>query len=149
MENDYGEPPFHFATASGHLKKSQAENISPKTNCGEPPLHSAAIIGQMENINHENNHVEPPLHSAATSGHLKNSKPQKDSPEHQSVKTSGTFEFNFVNASKITKKISNLKNSKALGLDNISTEVWKKGKITLSGPIAHFVQCQYGNRYLP
>ena len=52
------------------------------------------------------------------------------------MKTSGTFEFNFVNASKITKIISNLKNTKALGVDNIATEVWKKGKITLSGPIA-------------
>ena len=77
------------------------------------PLHSAAISGhlkkpQMENINPENNHGQPPLHSA-----------------------NGTFEFNFVNASKITKIISNLKNTKALGVDNIATEVWKKGKITL------------------
>ena len=67
----------------------------------------------MENINPENNHGQPPLHSA-----------------------DGTFEFNFVNASKITKIISNLKNTKALGVDNIATEVWKKRKITLSGPIA-------------
>jgi hypothetical protein len=33
--------------------------------------------------------------------------------------------------SKITKIISNLKNTKTLGVDNIATEVWKKGKITL------------------
>ena len=84
----------------------------------------------------ENNYGKPPLHSAAESGHLKDSNPKKDYTEDPSLKSSGTFEFNFVNASQITKKISNLKNTKALGVDNIATEVWKKGRITLSGPIA-------------
>ena len=46
------------------------------------------------------------------------------------------FSFSFVSASDVTKIISNLKNTKALGIDNISTEVWKKGMITLAGPIA-------------
>ena len=88
----------------------------------------------MENINPENIYVKPPLHLADIGGYSKNSKPRKKmkNPEYPSddpiLKTSGTFEFNFVNASKITKIISNLKNTKALGVDNIATEVWKKEK---------------------
>ena len=66
-----------------------------------------------------------------------------------SAAASGTFEFNFVNASKITKIISNLKNTKALGVDKISTEVWKKGKITLSGPIARLCNVSMATGIVP
>ena len=82
----------------------------------------------MEDMNPEGDHGKTPLHSAATSG---------------------TLEFNFVNASKITKIISNLKNTKALGVDNIATEVWKKGKITLSGPIARLCNVSMATGIVP
>ena len=104
-ENNHGETPLHSAAISGHLEKSQMENMNPENNHGQTPLHSAA--------------------------------------------TSGTFEFNFVNASKITKIISNLKNTKALGVDNIATEVWKKGKITLSGPIARLCNVSMATGIVP
>ena len=49
----------------------------------------------------------------------------------------------------ITKIISNLKNTKALGVDNIATEVWKKGKITLSGPIARLCNVSMATGIVP
>ena len=79
---------LHLAAVSGHLEKSQMENINPVNNYGEPPLHSAAVNGhlekfQMENINPENNYGKPPLHLADISGHLKNSKPNYgETPPH-------------------------------------------------------------------
>ena len=74
---------LHLAAVSGHLEKSQMENINPVNNYGEPPLHSAAVNGhlekfQMENINPENNYGKPPLHPAVISGHMKNSKLQME-----------------------------------------------------------------------
>ena len=61
-----------MATYSGHLEKSQMENVSPENNHVEPPLHFAAISGhlKMENINPENDYGDPPLHLAAVNGHF-------------------------------------------------------------------------------
>ena len=44
---------------------------------------------------------------------------------------------------------TNLKNTKALGIDNIATEVWKKGKITLSGPIARLCNVSMATGIVP
>ena len=49
--------------------------------------------------------------------------------------TTASFEFKYINAGNVTKIISNLKSTKALGVDSIATEVLKKGVITLSGPV--------------
>ena len=46
------------------------------------------------------------------------------------------FCFKFVNVFDVTKINSYIKNTKAFGVDNIFTEVWKKGMITLAGTIA-------------
>ena len=54
-----------------------------------------------------------------------------------------------MNASDITKIVSNLKNTKALGADNIATEVWKKGIITLAGPIARLCNVSMSTGVFP
>lgn len=59
------------------------------------------------------------------------------------------FEFKFVSASDITRIVSNLKNTKALGVDNIATEVWKKGIITLAGPIARLCNMSMASGVVP
>ncbi len=46
------------------------------------------------------------------------------------------FSFKFVSAGDVTRIIKELKNTKAEGVDNIPTEVWKKGVAVLAGPIA-------------
>ena len=46
------------------------------------------------------------------------------------------FSFKFVTAGDITRIIKDLKNTKAEGVDDIPTEVWKKGVVVLAGPIA-------------
>ena len=62
---------------------------------------------------------------------------------------SGNFTFKFVSASDITKVISRLKNTKALGVDNISTEVLKKGIITLAGPLARLCNTSMASGIVP
>jgi hypothetical protein len=47
-----------------------------------------------------------------------------------------SFSFKFVTAGDITRIIKDLKNTKAEGVDNIPTDVWKKGVVVLAGPIA-------------
>ena len=51
------------------------------------------------------------------------------------LKVNKAFKFKFVTASDVTKIISNLKITKSLGVDDLATEVLKKGVITLSGPV--------------
>ena len=45
------------------------------------------------------------------------------------------FSFKFVTAGDITRIIKYLKNTKAEGVDDIPTEVWKKGVVVLAGPM--------------
>ena len=47
-ENNHGETPLHSAAISGHLEKSQMENMKPENNHGQTPLHSAATSGTFE-----------------------------------------------------------------------------------------------------
>jgi hypothetical protein len=47
-----------------------------------------------------------------------------------------SFSFKFVTAGDITRIIKDLKNTKAEGVDNIPTDVWKKGVVVLASPIA-------------
>ena len=59
------------------------------------------------------------------------------------------FEFKFVSASDISRIISSLKNTKALGVDNISTEVLKKGIVNLAGPIARLCNTSMATGIVP
>ena len=43
-----------------------------------------------------------------------------------------SFSFKFVTAGDITRIIKDLKNTKAEGVDNIPTDVWKKGVAVLA-----------------
>ena len=47
-----------------------------------------------------------------------------------------TFSFTFHTAGSITRIIKNLKDTEAMGVDEIPTQVWKKGRVVLAGPIA-------------
>ena len=44
-ENSHCEPPFHPTAISGHLEKSEMENINPENNYVKPPLRLADIGG--------------------------------------------------------------------------------------------------------
>ena len=59
------------------------------------------------------------------------------------------FEFKFINASDVTRIISNLKNTKALGVDKVATEVLKKGVITLAGPVARLCKVSMATGIVP
>ena len=45
------------------------------------------------------------------------------------------FTFNFVTPRNMTRIIGRLKNTRAIAMDEIETEVWKKGVTVLAGPI--------------
>ena len=60
-----------------------------------------------------------------------------------------TFEFRFVNASDVTRIVINLKNTKALGIDNIATGVRKKGIISLAGPMARLCNVSMSTGVVP
>ena len=59
------------------------------------------------------------------------------------------FAFKFVTAGQITKIIKKLNNTKALGVDNIGTDVWKKGVISLAGPIARLCNLSLASGIIP
>ena len=59
------------------------------------------------------------------------------------------FDFKFISASVVTRFISSLKNTKALGVDKIATEALKKGVITLSGPIARLCNISMASGVVP
>jgi hypothetical protein len=50
-----------------------------------------------------------------------------------------TFSFTFANAGRITKVISGLKTTSALGTDGIPLAILKMGSDVLGGPISHLV----------
>jgi hypothetical protein len=54
-------------------------------------------------------------------------------------KISSTFSFDFTNAGRITKIITGLKSTSALGTDGIPVSVLKMGSDVLAGPISHLV----------
>ena len=54
-----------------------------------------------------------------------------------------------MSASDITRIISRLRNTKALGVDGISAEVLKKGIITLAGPIARLCNVSMASGIVP
>ena len=82
----------------------------------------------VDNGHSENNLGETPVHEAVNKGH---------------------FTFKFVSASDIARIISRLKNTKALGIDEIGTEVLKKGIITLAGPIAKLCNASMTSGIVP
>ena len=48
-----------------------------------------------------------------------------------------SFSFKFVNAGTVTRIVKGLKNTKASGVDELPTEVWKKAITIVAGPIAY------------
>ena len=73
--------------------------------------------------------------------------PLNTHPENSS--NNKMFKFEFVSATDITRIISILENTKALGVDKISTEVWKKRVITLAGPVAHLCNISMSSGVVP
>ena len=59
------------------------------------------------------------------------------------------FAFKFVNAVGISKIISKLNNTKALGVDDLGSDVWKKGVISLAGPIARLCNLSISSGIVP
>ena len=57
--------------------------------------------------------------------------------------------FTFVNAVSVAKMVKGLKNTKASGVDEIQTEVWKKGISVLSGPIARLCNASLSSGIYP
>ena len=55
---------------------------------------------------------------------------------HEGKKSNQLFSFQYVSAGCVTRIIKRLKNTKAMGVDKIQTQVWKKGVTVLAGPIA-------------
>ena len=70
---------------------------------------------------------------------------EEDAPEDDDLrevpeskpKAKKNFSFTFVTAGSVTRIVKNLKNTTAMGVDEIPTQVWKKGVVVLAGPIAH------------
>ena len=60
-----------------------------------------------------------------------------------------SFSFKFVTAGDITRIIRELKNTKAEGVDNIPTAVWKKGVAVLAGPIARLCNISLSTGVFP
>ena len=60
-----------------------------------------------------------------------------------------SFAFKFVTAGDITRIIKELKNTKAEGVDNIPTVVWKKGVVVLAGPIARLCNISLSTGVFP
>ena len=60
-----------------------------------------------------------------------------------------SFEFKFVTAGDVTRIIRNLNNTKAEGVDNIPTDVLKKGVTILAGPIARLCNISLSTGVFP
>ena len=59
----------------------------------------------------------------------------KEIPEPK-PKAKKNFSFTFATAGSVTRIIKKLKNTTAMGVDEIPIQVWKKGVVVLAGPIA-------------
>ena len=59
----------------------------------------------------------------------------KEIPEPK-PKAKKNFSFTFATAGSVTRIIKKLKNTTAMGVDDIPIQVWKKGVVVLAGPIA-------------
>ena len=60
-----------------------------------------------------------------------------------------SFSFTFVTAGSVTRIIKSLKDTKAMGVDEIPTQVWKKGVVVLAGPIAHVCNISLSSGIFP
>ena len=78
--------------------------------------------------------------------------PPSDKNETTAEKTPNlekTFSFRFVTPGSVTRIIKRLKNTKAMGVDEIPTEVWKKGVTVLAGPIARICNLSLSTGIFP
>ncbi len=62
---------------------------------------------------------------------------------------SGVFHFKYPSAEKVKAIIMSLKNTGALGMDEIPVSVLKLGAPVLSGPIAHLIRLSFGSSRVP
>jgi hypothetical protein len=62
--------------------------------------------------------------------------PKDDVKEIPDPTAKKNFSFTFATTGSVTRIIKNLKNTTAMGVDEIPTQVWKKGVVVLAGPIA-------------
>ena len=96
--------------------------------------------------------------SKGVSGGVSGGSPLSDNNETVSEKkknesihegSNKTFSFNFVTPGTVTRIIKRLKNTKAMGVDEIQTEVWKKGLVVLASPIAHICNISLSTGVFP
>ena len=112
------------------IDQSSAKNLSVL------PQMSPILDHKKNNLNHWVSDLKPC--KCKVCGKIYQEKPNKCDMCGTSFSTASQrkFSFKFVNASNITKIISRLNNTKALGVDELGTDVLKKGVISLAGPIA-------------
>ena len=70
-------------------------------------------------------------------------------PEPNPKDSKVSFSFNFVNPGNVTRIIKRFKDTKAMGVDEIQTEVWKKGVTVLAGPIARICNISLSTGVFP
>ena len=126
--------------------KSSAEESSTE-NGSVTQLPQAVEIGNSEEITRNDSvtthpptvdygHSEEILKSVSATPLLtavNNGNPE-EIPNNKS--SNKNFSFNFVSAGEVSRIIKRLKKTKAMGIDEIQVEVWKKGVVVLAGPIA-------------
>ena len=64
-------------------------------------------------------------------------------------RSSAAFHFSFASAGKISKVISAMKSTEALGLDGIPVSILKKGVDVLASPIAHLINMSLASGIVP
>ena len=110
-------------------------------NVKEVPKVSGGISGE---ISGEISGGPPSLSATETASDKKNLMSNPDAMGNEK-----TFNFSFVTPGSVTKIIRRLKNTKALGVDKIQTEVWKKGVAVLAGPIARICNISLSTGIFP
>ena len=70
-------------------------------------------------------------------------------PKPKAASKKKTFSFTFLNAGRVTQIIKSLKDTKAMGVDEIPTQVWKKGVVVLAGPIARVCNISLSSGIFP
>ena len=110
-----------------------------------------------ETANHQNkffvNKIARLTASFSSESHLHEDAPEDDDdlqevPESK-PKAKKNFSFTFVTAGSVTRIIKNLKNTTAMGVDEIPTQVWKKGVVVLAGPIARICNISLSTGIFP
>ena len=147
VKNGHSEEILHSGSATPlptAVKNGIPEEISKNDNVTQLP--QAVENGHPEEILHSGS--ETPLPTAVKNEGKKPFECNSCDTKY-GVEFRKKFAFKFVTASTVTKLISRLNNTKALGVDNLPTDVWKKGVISLAGPIARLCNLSLASGIVP